>query len=103
VKAGTAPSGARRLRQNKRRRNKMKEYTVIISRRGKEREVTDTIPNLIQYFSYTLKVGQSWEHEKGNKKINTNPKSIKSLIDNLNKAESNRAKNGCSSTYYYEK
>lgn len=41
-----------------------------------------TIDELINnVFSYTLEVGNSW-----NNKVNRNPKTIKSLITNLNKA-----------------
>lgn len=83
-----------------------KEYTVI-SRRYRfggeaiESRYTGTIEHLVNnVFGYTLKCGKSWEFEKGNKKINDHPTTIKSLITNLNNAESNRAKNGCASTYY---
>lgn len=62
--------------------------------------VEDNLENLIKYFGYTLEVGQSYQHERGNKKINRNPKTIKSLITNLNNAKSNAAANGCASTYY---
>lgn len=79
----------------------MKTYTIIKSDRNKpDSEVTDTLENLIQYFSYTLEVGKSWEHEKGNKKINKNPKTIKSLITNLNNATNNAASNGYSGKSY---
>lgn len=62
--------------------------------------VEDNLENLIEYFGYTLEVGQSYQHERGNKKINRNPKTIKSLITNLNNAKSNASANGCASTYY---
>ncbi len=78
----------------------MKEYTVIIERRGKERSVTRTLQGLIEYFGYTLQVGKSWEREKGNKKINLNPKRVKSLVDNLNQSERNSAANGWPDTSY---
>ena len=42
-----------------------------------------TLEELIKTFSYTLEKGASWQHEKGNKKINRNPKNIKSLISNI--------------------
>jgi len=77
-----------------------KEFTIIKERRGKETEITGTLEYLINYFSYTLEVGESWQHEKGNSKINTNPKSGKSLVDNLNKAKRNSAANGNPSEYY---
>jgi hypothetical protein len=77
-------------------------YTIRITRSGfmssnvSERETTGTLEELIKYFSYTLEVGQSWEREKGNKKINRNPKNIKSLITNLYNAKNNAAANGYS-------
>ena len=58
------------------------------------------LEKLIKDYSYTLEVGQSWEHERGNNKINRNPKTIKSLITNLNNAKNNSAANGYSGTYY---
>lgn len=62
-----------------------------------------TLQELISYCSYTLEVGKSWEHEKGNKKINLNPKSIESLIKNLENAVRNSSLNGCcESNYSYE-
>ena len=78
-----------------------KEITIIKTRNGKDSEIVGTVEYLVNsYFGYTLEVGQSWEREKGNKKINRNPKSGKSLVDNLNKAVSNSAANGYSSTYF---
>lgn len=58
-----------------------------------------TVAEAIEYFSYTLEVGASWSYEKGNKKINRNPTTIKSLITNLNNASSNAARNGCGDYY----
>lgn len=82
----------------------MKVYTVVANRyRGDERishEYKGTLEQLIDKFSYTLEVGKSWENERGNKKINRQPKTARSLVDNLNKAVSNSAANGCASTYY---
>ena len=82
----------------------MKTYNIEIDRRGRTRETGyKTLEELIEYFSYTLECGASYQHERGNKKINRNPKTIKSLITNINNAESNTAANGYSSTYYYLK
>lgn len=53
----------------------------------------------VEYYAYTLKCGASWQHERGNQKINRNPKSIKSLITNLNRASNNTARNGCGDYY----
>ncbi len=61
---------------------------------------TGTLTELIKSYSYTLEVGQSWEHEKGNKKINVNPKSVPQLIKNLNNAVDNAASNGYSGKVY---
>ena len=77
-----------------------KEITIIKNRRGSDTEVTGTIAYLIDYFRYTLEVGQSWEHERGNSKINTNPKSGASLVKNLNNAKRNSAANGAPSEYF---
>lgn len=72
---------------------KEKVFTVKVTRLGfsrtSEYTYTGTLAELIKTFSYTLECGKSWEHERGNKKVNTNPKSISSLISNLNKAASN--------------
>jgi hypothetical protein len=57
----------------------MKQYTVIKHRRGRESEVTGTIEEITKYFSYTLECGNSW-----NRKINRFPKTIKSLVKNIN-------------------
>lgn len=74
---------------------KDKQYRVTISRdRGKDRNTDGTLPELIKHFSYLLEVGQSYEKEKGNKKVNRNPKNIKALITNLYNAKNNAAANG---------
>ena len=81
-----------------------KQYTIEIQRfsfrNTKDRTVTGTLDELIEYFSYTLQKGKSWEHERGNKRINLNPRTIGSLVNNLNNAEDNAAANGCANTYY---
>ena len=61
---------------------------------GKTYEFEGTVEDLIQTFLYTLDTGRSYQHEKGNKKINMKPKSITSLISNLNNAVNNSAANG---------
>jgi len=82
-----------------------KTYTVIRKnmRTDRESEMTGTIPELVEDFSYTLECGESYQHERGNKKINTNPKTFKSLLNNINNAVSNSASNGCANSYYYAK
>jgi len=59
-----------------------------------------TVEEAVDYYGYTLECGASWQHEKGNKKINRKPTTIKSLISNLNNAANNTARNGCGD--YYE-
>ena len=59
-----------------------------------------TLLELIPKFSYTLEVGASYSHEKGNAKINRNPKTIDQLIKNLNNAVNNAAANGYSGSSY---
>ena len=69
-----------------------RDYTPIIG----------TLQDLVSYFAYTLEVGQSWQHEKGNRKINRNPKNIKSLVTNIQNAKDNAAANGYSGCYISE-
>lgn len=59
-----------------------------------------TLEYLIRYHSYTLECGASWQHERGNKKVNRNPKTISGLVSGLNIATNNTAANGYSGTYY---
>jgi hypothetical protein len=84
-----------------------KQYKVIKTKfgRGETRtyEQTGTLEELIEAYGYTLECGQSYQHEKGNKKINCNPKSIKTLVTNLYNASNNAAANGYSGlSYSYE-
>lgn len=58
-----------------------------------------TIEEAVKYYGYTLSCGAEYAHERGNKKINLAPKTIKSLITNLNNASSNSAANGCGDFY----
>lgn len=59
-----------------------------------------TIEELIKYHGYTLECGASWQHEKGNTKINRAPKTITSLVNNLNNAVNNSAANGYAGVSY---
>lgn len=61
---------------------------------------TGPLGELIPMFSYTLETGASYQSKKGNKKINTQPKTIKSLVTNLNNAVNNAAANGYSNYSY---
>lgn len=58
-----------------------------------------TLDEAIQYFSYTLECGALYEHEKGNKKINLAPKTIHSLLYNLNNASANSSQCGYGDAY----
>jgi hypothetical protein len=76
------------------------EYTVVIDRKGREKPVSGTMEELLDYFGYTLETGKSYEHEKGRYKINMNPKNAEQLVNALNKAATNAAANSSPSTYY---
>jgi hypothetical protein len=69
---------------------------------GRDREYTQegTLEELIEAYRYTLETGKSYERERGNKKINLNPKSIQALCDNLQKAKDNAARDGYSGHSY---
>jgi len=69
-------------------------------RNGSSFTMEGTVAELVGKTAYTLECGASWQHEKGNKKINQNPKTINSLISNLNNAVNNSAANGCADTFY---
>jgi hypothetical protein len=80
-----------------------KKYIVTTSNHNRGTQYsTDalTLPELVEYFKYTLDVGASYAWEKGNKKINKNPTTIKSLVSNLAKAKDNAAMNGYSGYSY---
>ena len=76
-------------------------YSITSERNGRERSKSGTLAELIEYYGYTLETGKSYEHERGNRKINLNPKSIESLVQNLNNAKSNAAANGRSNERFY--
>lgn len=71
-------------------------YEITKTKKGKEYKKTGTLQELIDTYSYELETGQSYEKEKGNKKINLKPTTIKALVDNLSKAADNAAANGYS-------
>lgn len=60
-----------------------KEYTIIKTRgrTGVQTKFTGTLEKLTEDFSYTLQCGNSW-----NPKINRNPRTISSLVNNLNRS-----------------
>lgn len=72
-----------------------KIYTIEVTRirlRGGDSITsceTGTLEDLKEEFRYTLDCGASYNGQRGCKKVNTDPKSIKSLVDNLNKAAEN--------------
>jgi len=74
-----------------------KSYTVKRTRRNRTSETAGTIDELTRYFSYVLLTGHSW-----NNKVNKTPKTIKSLILNLNKAADSSSANGCSDVVYFQ-
>jgi hypothetical protein len=51
-----------------------------------------SVEEAVSFFGETLDKGVSCENRKGKNKIDRNPKTIDSLIDNLNKASKNAAK-----------
>ena len=48
-----------------------------------------TLAEAVDYYRYTLSSGKSYQHERGNKKVNTAPTTIKGLIAALNNAAYN--------------
>jgi len=81
----------------------MKQYCITVKRNGRESDFKGTLEELIKTFSYTLEVGKSYENGKGNKKIDKNPKTIKSLIKNLYNSSNNATQNGYSGINYIYK
>lgn len=56
-----------------------------------------TLAEAVEYYSATLASGKALEHERGNRKVNLNPKSIKALLTSLANSSHNRClfyKNG---------
>ena len=72
----------------------MKEYKIICTHRNRAREIVGTLDELIRYFGYTLECGASWSYQKGCKKVNTHPKTIRSLLTALDNAVYN-TQSGC--------
>jgi len=75
-------------------------WNSVNSRKPREYISEGTVAELVENFSYTLECGESWQHEKGNSKINCNPKGVKSLVNMLNKAVNNSAANGYAGKHY---
>jgi hypothetical protein len=74
----------------------MKTFCIIKTHRGRPNEVRGTIPELIDYFGYTLECGHSW-----NKRIPLEPKTIKSLVNALNNS-ARETQGRCYDPDYYE-
>lgn len=94
-----------KINESKPRTKKVKVYRIIAHYspmwgNSREYKFEGTLEELIEAFSYTLEVGESWQHERGNKKINRNPKTIQSLCTNLENAKNNAARNGYGGYYY---
>jgi hypothetical protein len=83
------------------RAKKMFRVVSTRHRSGTTAGITGALSDLIEAHAYTLECGASWQHEKGNKKINCQPKSIAALITNLNNAVNNTAANGYASISYH--
>lgn len=75
-------------------------FSSVNTRKPREYVYSGTIDELIKTYSYTLDCGKSWEHQAGNAKINTNPRSGKTLVKNLNNAVNNSAANGYAGEHY---
>ena len=56
-----------------------------------------TLTEAVERYRYTLSAGRSYQHERGNKKVNTAPTTIKGLITALN----NAAYNCSAGDHYY--
>ena len=79
-----------------------KRYVITHTRPTSGRSYSSkplTIEEAVVYYGYTLECGASYEHERGNKKINRNPKTINALLTNLNNASNNSARNVCGDHY----
>lgn len=76
-------------------------YSPLFGGKYREKVITGTLEELISRYSYTLETGACYQNEKGRKKINRHPATIKSFITNLNNAKNNAARNGYSA-YSYE-
>ena len=79
-----------------------KQYIITKHRFSSGRSYDSKLMELaeaVDYYCYTLETGYLRQGEKGGKKVNLHPKTIKSLITNLNNAASNNAANGCGDFY----
>jgi hypothetical protein len=70
---------------------------IIAHKQSRSTKWVGTVEDLTDAFSYTLKVGAAYASEKGNKKINVKPKTVKALVKELEKSQYNSGNSG-----YYE-
>lgn len=62
----------------------LKPFTVLKTRKGRERLVTfANMKEALDYFSYTLECGASWYGHRGCKKVNRTPTTPKALMTAL--------------------
>ena len=74
-----------------------KTFVIKKIRRGTATFIEGTLEYLINYFSYTLECGHSWNY-----KINKNPKTIKGLVKALDQSVQ-ETQGGCyNQDSYYE-
>lgn len=66
---------------------------------GNKMEVSGTLKELIKYYAYTLERGKAYEYERGNARISLRPRTIESLVRNVNEAYANCAANHHSPMY----
>lgn len=79
-----------------------KVYTIKHTRMttGIERTQTGTLAELIDAYSYTLECGKAYERERGNAKITMSPRTVESLVTNLNRAACNSSSIGSANSFY---
>lgn len=71
-------------------------HSSSLFRDARKEYIAGTLQELIKYYKYTLSCGKCYEHERGKKKINLEPKTITSLVTNVNNAWNNSSRNGYS-------
>ena len=76
-------------------------YNPLFGGQEREKIFTGTLEELTKWFAFTLENGASYQYEKGNKKINKHPGTIKALLKNLENAKNNSSVFGYSG-YTYE-
>ena len=79
-----------------------KVYTIVRTNTRTGTVCTDTMPlyEAVHFYGYALDCGFLHQAKQGNTKINRTPKTIASLIRNLNNAANNVVANGCSTISY---